>query len=345
MEVLATGYKNRQNSLVYSCPASPCQHVIFFQGDIQVFLNCKTLNPLIWYTYLQDTMANMMDHQAEVSPRRVMEVSRWSEWCLENTCSLLQQKFHDAAVWIIRPCRMLRSLYSCYHHFVESSMTGVPSYSSNHGAILHLHALLTDAVQKEKERGSLKLSIADALSLPIVLSGFSKGCVVLNQVTHELVNVCTDYSTIPSSHEVDSAESDHRDKQQKTTPTTNCGNSSSACVSKPLPLEAAELKVLKEFVSHIKAFYWLDSGHSGEDGAWVTDDNPLRALASLQIPVHIDVTPQQVRDPHRKWIGEEEAEFVVKLRQFGANVTETLHFEHEEKSLEKHFQVLREFKV
>lgn len=294
-----------------------------------------------------------MVHQAEISPRRVMEVSRWSEWCLENTCSLLQQKFRDAAVWIVRPCRMLRSLYSSYHHFVQSSMTGVPSYSSNHGAILHLQALLTDAVQKEKQRGSLKLSIADAMSLPIVLAGFSKGCVVLNQITHELVNVCRDSSTILSSHEVDSAECerkkiaelgsgvpDHRDNQLKDTPTTD-----NTPVSMPLPLDAAELKVLKEFVSHIKAFYWLDSGHSGEDGAWVTDDDTLRSLASLRVPVHIDVTPQQVRDPHRKWIGEEEAEFVAKLRQFGANVTETLHFEHEEKSLEKHFQVLREFKI
>lgn len=299
---------------------------------------------------------NMMGHQAEVTPRQVMEVSRWSEWCLENTCSLLQQKFHDAAIWIIRPCRMLRNLYSAYHHFVASSITGVPFYSSNHGAILHLHTLLTDAVEKEKQRGSLQLSAADGMTLPVVLMGFSKGCVVLNQITHELVNVSTERSITGSDCEggaegQSSAEletrvafSGHHDNPE-TTPTSNSSDDILNHSSKPLPLDPAELKLMKEFVSHIKTFYWLDSGHSGEDGAWVTDDDLLRSLASLHIPVHVDVTPQQVCDPDRKWIGEEEAEFVSKLRQFGASVTETLHFEHEEKSLEKHFQVLKEFKI
>ena len=36
MEVLATGYRGRQNSLIYFCPPSPSQHVVFFQGDMQV---------------------------------------------------------------------------------------------------------------------------------------------------------------------------------------------------------------------------------------------------------------------------------------------------------------------
>ena len=299
-------------------------------------------------------MANMMAHQAEIRPRQVMEVSRWSEWCLENTCSLLQQKFPGAAVWIVHPCRMLRKLFSSYHHFVESSITGVPSYSSNHGAILHLHTLLTDALHKEKEKGSLESSLDDALALPVVVVGFSKGCVVLNQITYELVNVHAD----PSKKESNSEPTTERlpstqlgvtgyHDNPEATPTSNYGNSEETLthISKPLPLEPSELQLLKKFVSHIKAFYWLDSGHSGENGAWVTEDEPLRSLASLQIPVHVDVTPQQVRDPSREWIGEEEAEFVVKLRQLGANVTETLHFEHEEKSLEKHFHVIREFKV
>ena len=291
----------------------------------------------------------MMSNQAEVTPRHVVEVSRWSEWCLENTRTLLQLKFPGSAVWLVRPCRMLRKLFSSFHHFVESSITGVPRYSSNHGALLHVHALLADALRREKEKGSLELSVADALNLPLVLVGFSKGCVVLNQMTHELVNVCADSSkpdsTVDERRTPPSLSGDHGNLEA--TPTSDYDNSDEEAVtyaSKPLPLEPDELKLLNQIVSQIKAFYWLDSGHSGENGAWITEDTPLKSLASLQIPVHVDVTPQQVRDPSREWIGEEEAEFVSKLRQLGASVMETLHFEHDQKSLEKHFQVLREFK-
>ena len=291
----------------------------------------------------------MMATQAEVTPRQVVEASRWSEWCLENTCTLLQCKFPGSAVWLVRPCRMLRQIFSCFHHFVESSITGVPRYSSNHGALLHLHALLADALRKEKEKGSLELSVADALDRPLVLVGFSKGCVVLNQITHELVNVHVDSSRsdYPAVESQTSSTRPGGYGNLEATPTSDYNNSGEEVVtnaSKPLPLEPAELKLLNQIVSQIKAFYWLDSGHSGENGAWVTEDTPLKSLASLQIPVHVDVTPQQVRDPSREWIGEEEAEFVLKLRQLGVSVMETLHFEHDEKSFDKHFEVLREFK-
>ena len=316
-------------------------------------------NGAIHASMLQDTMANMMVHRAEVSPREVVEVSRWSEWCLENTLSLLAAKFPGAAVWLVRPCRMFRSLYSCFHHFVTSSITGVPTYSSHHGALLHLQALLTEALEREREKIGLETSVSEALSLPLVVAGFSKGCVVLNQMTHELVNVSGGemLSEITTAGE-SSGEftitalpaGGYRDNQETppTSSTTDDGGSNKKCgvvPREPLPLDREELQLLRQIVSRLKAFYWLDSGHSGESGAWVTESGPLRSLASLQIPVHVDVTPQQVRDPSREWIGNEEAEFVEKLRQFGAGVVvETLHFEHEDKSMENHFRVLQEFK-
>ena len=46
MELVATGYRGHQNSLVYFCPASPTQHVVFFQGDGQV---CRAVQ---YATYL-----------------------------------------------------------------------------------------------------------------------------------------------------------------------------------------------------------------------------------------------------------------------------------------------------
>ena len=276
----------------------------------------------------------MMSHQAEVSPRQLLQVSRWSEWCLESTCTVLRSKFPTAAVWLVRPCRMLRRLFSAFHNFVESSMTGVPTYSTHHGALLHLHHLLGDALSKVREVVSMEMSVEDALRLPLVLAGFSKGCVVLNQITHELVN------TVPNTTDIDQHSGHHGNLEA--TPTSD--ESSDGPIGKPLPLNQEELKLLKEVVSQIKAIYWLDSGHSGENGAWVTGSEPLRALAWLHIRVQVDVTPQQVRDSSREWIRQEEEEFVARLREFGASVMETLHFEQEEKSLEYHFQVLREFK-
>lgn len=89
--------------------------------------------------------------------------------------------------------------------------------------------------------------------------------------------------------------------------------------------------------------YWLDAGHSGGCGAWITNEEILRCLATLGTDIHVHVTPQQVADPNRGWIRDEEREFVDRLRFYGACVTEVLHFEHEERSLEKHFRVLNEF--
>ena len=73
------------------------------------------------------------------------------------------------------------------------------------------------------------------------------------------------------------------------------------------------------------------------------DDLLLKLLASLKAEIQVHVTPQQVCDPHRSWIGEEEREFVDRLRYYGAKVEETLHFEQDERSLEKHFRVLEAF--
>ena len=100
---------------------------------------------------------------------------------------------------------------------------------------------------------------------------------------------------------------------------------------------------LRQLLMRLKAAYWLDAGHSGGYGAWVTDDDLLRCLATLGTAVHVHVTPQQVCDPNRGWIREEEREFVDRLRYHGVAVTEVLHFEHEERSLENHFRVLNVF--
>ncbi|CAG5123765.1 unnamed protein product [Candidula unifasciata] len=101
---------------------------------------------------------------------------------------------------------------------------------------------------------------------------------------------------------------------------------------------------LKQFIKKIKAFYWLDGGHSGgKDNTWITDDEPLRHLASLDSEIYIHVTPYQINDPLRKWIGQQEAKFCKKLKGFNARVVEKVHFGNEPGSINNHFKVLEAF--
>lgn len=264
--------------------------------------------------YLQDLRAQMES--------QYVEISRWKDFCLENTCSLLKQKFPNSAIWIVRPSRMLRNLFSSFHHFVESSITGVPEYDSAHGAIPHLELLLRDAVHQVVAQGVLEKSAQETLALPLVLIGFSKGCVVLNQIVHELVNYV---GLLPSS--------------RSPLPSPRGSPAQRSFLFFPI----ANMERLKEFVGRIRVFYWLDAGHSGDHGAWVTDVDLLQTLTLLQATIHVHVTPYQVLCPFRPWIGEEKCEFVAKLQQSGATVKETLHFEQEERSLERHFRVLEVF--
>ena len=338
------------------------------------------------------------------------EISRWSPWCLENTCSLLQKKFPNSAIWIVRPSRMLRNLFSCFHNFVQSSLVGVPTYSPGYGALPQIERLLLDACKKVHKWGTLRMDVRAAVHLPIVLVGFSKGCVVLNQVLHELINYITvdpsiaqlapyphthprhhlSTSSISSVSSISSTEDStflhhshrmNRDASPRTprkvspeplvrssstsSPRTGVARSCSdlsavsdftrssfrssssshgaSSSSHVISLSEAEVERVKKFLSQVKVIYWLDAGHSGGHGAWIIDDTLLKLLASLKSEVQVHVTPQQVCDPHRTWIGEEEREFVDRLRYYGAKVEETLHFEQDERSLEKHFRVLEVF--
>lgn len=236
------------------------------------------------------------------------EISRWKDWSLEDTCSLLRKRFPASAIWIVRPCNMLRYLFSCFHNFVKSSITGVPEYSRDHGAVPHLHYLLKDAIRQVRAGGGgLELGEEEMASLPLTIIGFSKGCVVLNQLLHELGS----YVGVV-------------DGCQATSHATEEGR-------------------LRAFVHQIRAIYWLDAGHSGEREAWVTDDKLLDSLAALRAEVHVHVTPHQVRCPARPWIGEEEKLFVTKLKERGVKLVEKVHFDEEQRSLLNHFRVLNVF--
>lgn len=135
-------------------------------------------------------------------------------------------------------------------------------------------------------------SIPSGFSLTPV--GFSKGCVVLNQMLYELSGARADPQ-------------------------------------------------MSHFVRCVADMYWLDGGHPGGSETWVTDKQVLKELASSGVSVHAHVTPYEVRDPMRSWVGREYGCFVKTLEEFGACPSKKLHFEDEPASIENHFRVIQEF--
>ncbi len=130
--------------------------------------------------------------------------------------------------------------------------------------------------------------------LPMSVIGFSKGCVVLNQMLYELSR-------------------------------------------------ARENPELEHVVRRVTHMYWLDGGHNGGSNTWVTDEEVLNSLVGTGIQVRAHVTPYQMKDEMRNWIGQEHKKFVEYLRAIGVTVYDATHFANQDRSLENHFQVLTKF--
>ena len=99
----------------------------------------------------------------------------------------------------------------------------------------------------------------------------------------------------------------------------------------------------QSFVDLVAQMFWLDGGHNGGSETWITDSEILKSVLETKIEIRVHVTPYQVRDERRRWIGQEHKKFVENLRKHGVAVFDTVHFTNEERSLEKHFDVLSSF--
>ncbi|CAH2306035.1 Hypothetical predicted protein [Pelobates cultripes] len=282
-------------------------HVIYFPGDVQNY---------------RDVMASHSENY------------RWKRWSLEDTAALLSRRFHTSHIWIVKPSRMHLHKFNCYDNFVESNMFGAPKHSGELLAFRQLLSLLVNAfpvaqnvlmsqsnkygVSRDYNISSFDASpshaengchserksasncpeyftshfgspfIRDSLSFTVI--GFSKGCVVLNQLLHELQEA-------------------HQDKD------------------------------VNSFLANIESMYWLDGGHSGGSETWISRPDILKVFAQTGIAVHTHVTPYQVSDSMRSWIGEEHKKFVQILKEYRVTVDNHLHFMYEMPSLDNHFRV------
>ncbi|XP_076361120.1 mitochondrial protein C2orf69 homolog [Tachypleus tridentatus] len=153
--------------------------LVFFGGDVQ------------------DYPENMQVHR---------DNKHYLKWNLENTAALLHRQFPQWEVYIVKPCRMQLKTFSCYDNFVKGDNVGSPQYSFNTEGLLHLKSLLTNATQavyggqgfsyKDShietkdysntniEQSGCEMTSSHVIELPIILIGFSKGTVVLNQLLY-----------------------------------------------------------------------------------------------------------------------------------------------------------------
>lgn len=223
---------------------------------------------------------------------------QFERWNLEATAKLLCRRFDSSHVWVVKPVEMYQGTLSLYRNFLEWADISSPVFKPGQNSWRHLRLLLANAVEianRNVERDERSCSSRQSCrtfrdDLPLVIIGFSKGCVVLNQLVYDLEG------------------SDEPD-----------------------------------FISQVKAMYWLDGGHNGGSDVWITDEHLLRRLVSLGIDVESHVSPYEVKDPSRPWIGREHGKFVAIVRRLGGKIRNVVHFENEKRCIENHFRILVEF--
>ncbi|XP_048000844.1 mitochondrial protein C2orf69 homolog [Leguminivora glycinivorella] len=313
------GLEGRRNDVLFS----PCVRrvqappaLVFWGGDVQDY---------------PEIMQAHRDNRAYI------------KWNLENTARILSQNFPTYHIVVVRPSRIKYKSFSCYDNFVPSNNPGVPEHTPTHSALLHLQKLLQEVSNQVKKIPEQELlagleaaaNDADELNTPpkeesssngaanpapetleptnrlwwradlalheskLSLVGFSKGCVVLNQLLYEFHYTHT--------------------------------------------LTPADTQATR-FISCITAMYWLDGGHAGGRNTWLSSRCLLETLVRLNVEIFVHVSPYQVQDEARPWIGREERAFTAMLRKLGANVHRYLHSDSAPVTLLTHFSVLSNFR-
>ncbi|KOC62985.1 UPF0565 protein C2orf69 like protein [Habropoda laboriosa] len=158
------GIIGRCNDIIYSCPILPSSQdvLLYFGGDVQ------------------DIQENMEQHA---------DSKKYIEWSLQNTAQILSINFPKKHILVIRPSRIYvtrNAMFSCFDNFVPSNEYGVPLFAPTHDALKHIQELVKSSLDHIKtcyaDEDPTHFSIEKT---KLTLMGFSKGCVVLNQLLHE----------------------------------------------------------------------------------------------------------------------------------------------------------------
>ncbi|XP_037296843.1 LOW QUALITY PROTEIN: UPF0565 protein C2orf69 homolog [Manduca sexta] len=323
------GFEGRVNDIIFQ-PASvfttPQQTLVYFGGDVQDY---------------PEVMQAHRDNRNYV------------KWNLENMARMLAHTFPNKHVLVVKASRVAYKSFRCYDNFVPSNNAGVPEHTPTNNALQHLERLLQSvnerikvlptselealspglsedidiedlhnspvhrSSEQKKSNGAASTSNGSSDHKPVLecgpwwervslgdsrlaLVGFSKGCVVLNQMLYEFHYTST--LTPCDTHAV-------------------------------------------RFIDRIDDMFWLDGGHAGGKNTWITSRSLLETLGRLKLNIHVHVSPYQVLDEGRPWIGREEKAFTSMLRKLGARIQRYMHgHPSASNSLQAHFDVLNNFK-
>jgi len=171
---------------------------------------------------------------------------------------------------------------------------------------LHLQNLFKNSIEKFNSSLYENESKIDS-SLPIVLCSFSKGCVVINQLCNELVDLC-----------------EFKDDK--------------------LQAKEADMEELFMFSKQIRHVMWLDGGHSGSSNTWITEECVIDQIKRLNWSCYVYVTPYQVKS-NKVWAVEEYKAFMDLLAKLEINYKHKYYFDDKEDDydIEIHFEILNEF--
>nr|DBA20098.1 TPA: hypothetical protein GDO54_015828 [Pyxicephalus adspersus] len=282
-------------------------HVIYFPGDVQNYY---------------DIMAGHSEN------------FRWKRWSLEDIATILSKRFPSSYIWIVKPSRMHLHKFSCYDNFVESNLFGAPKHSVELQAIRQLHSLLTNAF-------IVAQNLLMSQNNKYVVNS-DNDCSVTQKGSSYSTNGCRSEEASDNHSPEDSSLYLGSPSIKDSLTFTLIGFSKGCVVLNQFLNELHEAKKDKEinlFVGNIESMYWLDGGHSGGSNTWITCPDILKVFAQRGIAVHTHVTPYQVNDSMRSWIGEEHRKFVELLKVYNVMVNKQLHFAYEAPSLDNHFRV------
>ena len=91
---------------------------------------------------------------------------------------------------------------------------------------------------------------------------------------------------------------------------------------------------------NLATMVWLDGGHNGGRDIWLTDARLLRTLVEADTKVVVRVTPYQVKNSNRPWVGREEKVFTSSLAKMGADISRQLYFDDQPPSIDNHFRII-----
>eukprot|EP00761_Pharyngomonas_kirbyi_P007499 gb/GECH01007509.1/.p1 GENE.gb/GECH01007509.1/~~gb/GECH01007509.1/.p1 ORF type:complete len:333 (+),score=46.82 gb/GECH01007509.1/:1-999(+) len=149
--------------------------------------------PVSMYTSLiDDAQSNVVYFQGDIQTFREEMKSSSSlldfvNYSIEDTLEILKQRFPLSNIIMIRP-RTMNNMFSVYDQFIEYSGPAGEVSRPNRPDMGVASQQLIQYLEHLKRVSSDRYSITIDIHRPLTLIGFSKGCLVINELVHESIS-------------------------------------------------------------------------------------------------------------------------------------------------------------